>query len=286
MEKVKVLLTTGEFCKLCDTTKDTLFHYEKLNLLKPVKIADNGYRYYVYDQLDLFLNISLLKGIGLSLKQIQMYFSSQNQDALRELLHKQETLANSKIQMFQLIKKYIQNKQHLLTQMDSIVLDEICQIEVKTPEFFYVSGKTIETANEIAIHEIKKLFEEITVHDNIVSTYVWGCLLETHDILRYGRSTPFRFCSKFLSSDNQCPADLPSNKIHIKFPGTYLTIRYKGNFETSDTAYIRLIEFASSNHLKLGNHFYEYPLTDPLLNSSTKNDESYLIELSVQIMPS
>ncbi len=33
------LFTSGEFAKFCNTTKDTLFHYDDINLLKPAKIA-------------------------------------------------------------------------------------------------------------------------------------------------------------------------------------------------------------------------------------------------------
>lgn len=48
------LFTSGEFAKFCNTTKDTLFHYDDINLLKPAKIATNGYRYYSANQAFLF----------------------------------------------------------------------------------------------------------------------------------------------------------------------------------------------------------------------------------------
>ena len=38
--------TTGQFAKLCSTTKETLFHYDSLGLLKPARVGENGYRYY------------------------------------------------------------------------------------------------------------------------------------------------------------------------------------------------------------------------------------------------
>ena len=34
------LFTSGEFAKFCNTTKDTLFHYDDINLLKPVMAID------------------------------------------------------------------------------------------------------------------------------------------------------------------------------------------------------------------------------------------------------
>lgn len=47
----KPLFTTGEFARLCNIRKDTLFYYDEIDLLKPEIIQDNGYRYYSANQL-------------------------------------------------------------------------------------------------------------------------------------------------------------------------------------------------------------------------------------------
>ena len=62
------LFTTGQFAKLCGTTKETLFYYDELGILKPVKVAENGYRYYSASQFfDLDL-ITVLQEAVLSTK--------------------------------------------------------------------------------------------------------------------------------------------------------------------------------------------------------------------------
>ncbi|MGN0628905.1 MAG: MerR family transcriptional regulator [Oscillospiraceae bacterium] len=66
------IYTTGEFAKLCGTTKDTLFLYDKKGLLKPLINAENGYRYYSGEQYATFLAIKSLKMAGLSLSEIAM----------------------------------------------------------------------------------------------------------------------------------------------------------------------------------------------------------------------
>ena len=38
----KPLFTTGEFAKLCNVRKDTLFYYDEIGLLKPEIIQDNA----------------------------------------------------------------------------------------------------------------------------------------------------------------------------------------------------------------------------------------------------
>ena len=73
------IFTSGEFAKFCNTTKDTLFHYDDINLLKPAKIAPNGYRIIIScNQAFLFDMISLLKEVGLSLEEIKIYMDNRD----------------------------------------------------------------------------------------------------------------------------------------------------------------------------------------------------------------
>ena len=46
-----LLFTSGQFAKLCSTTKETLFHYDSLGLLKP---ASSGKRLPLLHGLSVF----------------------------------------------------------------------------------------------------------------------------------------------------------------------------------------------------------------------------------------
>ena len=53
-------LTTGEFAKLCNVTKHTLYHYNDIGILKPDSCDENGYRMYNYsldDRLSTLISI-------------------------------------------------------------------------------------------------------------------------------------------------------------------------------------------------------------------------------------
>ena len=44
-------LTTGEFAKICNVKKHTLFHYDDIGLLKPDYYDENGFiLFYIYDE--------------------------------------------------------------------------------------------------------------------------------------------------------------------------------------------------------------------------------------------
>lgn len=68
-------LTTGQFAKLCGTSKDTLFHYDRVGLLKPKYVSANGYRRYSPEQFFEFDLIWVLKEAGSSLEDIRGYLS-------------------------------------------------------------------------------------------------------------------------------------------------------------------------------------------------------------------
>lgn len=45
------MMTIKEFANLCNCNSQTLRYYDRINLLKPVKVDDmNGYRYYEKEQ--------------------------------------------------------------------------------------------------------------------------------------------------------------------------------------------------------------------------------------------
>ena len=80
------LYTTGEFAKLCGCSKDTLFLYDEIGVLKPTLIKKNGYRYYSIRQLFLFNRITSLCQSGLSLHNIKDIFDNENIDEYLETL--------------------------------------------------------------------------------------------------------------------------------------------------------------------------------------------------------
>lgn len=87
------LLTTGEFADFCGTTKDTLLHYDRKGLLKPYRIAANGYRQYVCEQFFEFDTISMLKETGSTLEEAKEFMAMTDEIKIRNrLLEKQKRL--------------------------------------------------------------------------------------------------------------------------------------------------------------------------------------------------
>ncbi len=82
--------TTGEFAALCGTTKATLFHYDKIGVLCPVRDPENNYRYYTDKQVSAFDAISSLTEIGTSLAEIRELWQNWDLGRYLELLDRKE----------------------------------------------------------------------------------------------------------------------------------------------------------------------------------------------------
>ena len=60
--------SAAEFARMCGTTKRTLQYYEKLGIFSPAAVEENGYRRYSHQQYDVFMVISALQDLGMSLE--------------------------------------------------------------------------------------------------------------------------------------------------------------------------------------------------------------------------
>lgn len=78
-------LRSGQFARLCRTTKDTLRHYEDIGLLTPAFTAENGYKNYLPEQAMDFMLISSLRDAGCPLAEIKRFLEGDKGE-LREVL--------------------------------------------------------------------------------------------------------------------------------------------------------------------------------------------------------
>lgn len=62
----------GQFIKVVQSTKDTIRHYEALNLIQPE--WQNNRRIYNQQEVDNFYALKEMQSLGMSLKEIQVMF--------------------------------------------------------------------------------------------------------------------------------------------------------------------------------------------------------------------
>lgn len=89
MPQEEKLITTGQFASAAGTTKDTLFHYDRIGLFHPLYVAPNGYRYYSPRQFGVFSDIQSLKRMDMELTDIKEYMDHRSPESFILLLERQ-----------------------------------------------------------------------------------------------------------------------------------------------------------------------------------------------------
>ena len=82
--------TAGELASAFGISKQSLLYYDKIHLLSPDFISENGYRHYSMDQyLDLEIIVNL-RSLDIPINDIQEYLKNRSREHLDEIFRKKE----------------------------------------------------------------------------------------------------------------------------------------------------------------------------------------------------
>ena len=78
MTDKKDYYTAGELAKLFGIPKQTMFYYDKMGLLTPEFVAENGYRYYAMPQYLTLEIILFLRKLDISVPHIKEFLEHRS----------------------------------------------------------------------------------------------------------------------------------------------------------------------------------------------------------------
>lgn len=264
MKKNTLYMTTGEFAKLCRTTKHTLFHYCDIGLFSPAYTDENGYRYYHALQYDSFLTITQLRTIGMPLAEIKDYMAERSPQRMVELYAQQEQAIRQQIARLTDIKERISSQKRsimeVLTCSEEFFLDD-------QPARPLLCSATITQADDYAM--TAAIGNLIHFADGRTASNALGMLCDLHEAA-CSNAYPFRF---YLYG-------LPSCKDSCKLAGTYLTTYHRGDYETLPRSYQNLIAYADVHHLKLDQWVYAETIIG---DWAVHQPQDYIIKISAKI---
>lgn len=267
--------TTGEFAKLCNVTKYTLFHYDKIGIFSPEIKDENGYRYYSLTQIEIFNIISILKELDMPLKQIKAYIDRRSPEELINLLEKKSKLIENKIcklkDMKQLIDKRIDITKYACTikDIDKISIENVAQEYLIVTDIVQNSKNNVEKVWAISAANHMKFCEKYKIQSPYaIAEMISQQSIRNHDYFNY---------SCLYSKIKNKPKNVP---VYIKEAGIYLTTYYKGGYSDIKTTYDRIIEYIEEHNLKVIGDFYEDVLLDEL---STVGYDNYFFKISIKV---
>ena len=150
-------IKTGEFAKLVGVTKHTLFYYDKIGLFSPEIKLENGYRFYSFDQLDVFDVIQTLRELDVSLEEIKGYMNQRSPKRLLKLFRKEQSIIRKQMQQLKKMEEWIVKKSEIIektlqTDTEAIRIEE-------EPDRYMIQSCATDTNERVWAEKIGELFE-------------------------------------------------------------------------------------------------------------------------------
>ncbi len=117
--------TAGEMASLFGISKQTLLYYDKIQLLSPDYISDNGYRHYSIAQyltLEIIVN---MRSLNISIADIKHYLEHRSKQRFIERLAKKTAECNKIIKENERICRSLQRITNVLTEHSNLPLNQI-----------------------------------------------------------------------------------------------------------------------------------------------------------------
>lgn len=164
--------TTGQFAKKAKVTARTIRYYDKIGLLTPNYVGENGYRYYSEDDLITLQRILMLKELGFSLEEISPMLLNYDTNEFQKNIELQIDLVNQKINHLMLLRDTLENTSRYVSNnemnwdkiVDLIQLTNIDQKVVEQYKSAYNLNIRIDLHNQFSINKqgwFNWLFEQI-----------------------------------------------------------------------------------------------------------------------------
>ncbi len=107
---MKDYLSVSEMAKIHNISRQTLIYYDKIDLFKPIKVDENGYRLYSFNQIPYLREICYLKSAGIKLEYIKKHIENRNLNTSIALLRYHKDYIKEEIQKMSVIYDSIVNR--------------------------------------------------------------------------------------------------------------------------------------------------------------------------------
>lgn len=259
-EDVRKYFTTGEFAKLCHVKKQTLFHYDEIGLLSPEIKKENGYRYYSYNQFELFQVIGLFKEVGVPLKKIKPLLKGKTPGDITALLKEKSLEIENKIKKLEHLQTMIQTKvklteQALETDFSSVSFQHLDEEKVM------IGRPVLNLPERKYIAAISELIRYVQLNE-LDEGYPVGGIFAREQILKKEFYNYTHFYMKIQEG-------IKNVHYHVKPKGLYAVGYQKG--DEAEAAYARMIQFIEANGLQMGDAAYEEYMLDEMMVDGIEN---------------
>lgn len=263
----------GLFSKINRVSIKTLHYYDEIGLLKPAYVdEENGYRYYISEQLPKIHQIIALKQIGFSIEEIQNIIKKENTEAIFQ--QRKSELMGCLIEFKQQILKI----EHYLKEMKG-ELNMNFQVAIKElPEVIVYSKRTIIPNYDTYFDMIPALGKAIKdANPGLECSVPPYCFIIYHDGEYKEKDIDIEFCEAVTRFGNEIDG-VTFKKIDMV--PTAACLYHKGPYSTIGQSYAYLFKWIHDN---------DYTPIQPPRESyidgiwNKKDENEWLTELQVPV---
>lgn len=263
-------LTTGEFAKICNVTKHTLYHYNDVGILRPDSCDENGYRMYTYDQLNLFYFITVMKEMNMSLNEINLFLNNRTPEKVKSLFGNRIKELDKEIIRIRELQDMLKSRIEKIDYASSINSEEI-KVEYKKEEKLFLSKSLKNDVDKNLLYMVKNNFNQFINNYSLKDSL--STLISIEKI-----NDSFSFTPENFLFDSE--GEIPASRLFIKKSGKYLVAYHKGSYYNIESTYDRMITYIYDNNLKIGNYSYVKNLIDGL---TTPSKNMHLLKISIEL---
>lgn len=265
--------TIGEFASLFKLSKQTLFYYERNNILRPAYIDENGYRYYSLEQYFIFDIIINMRKLGIPLKEIADYIQNRDVNALQLFYKRKQTEYQVQIDIMQRNITNLQTKINHLEKIKNVTTDKIT-LEEQAEEYYIA---TLFSVPKISIKEKIKLVAKHNypfASSELLNEYLMGYILPK-DALLQGQFLAMSHLYTRISHPDEY------TDVQCKRAGLYASIYTPNGFHTQfEQSFQKLLAFIKRNSLIITGNVYIEQLRNYW---STDDYTKYIVKIMIPV---
>lgn len=241
MKKELLYFTAGQFSKLHHLNKRTLHYYDDIGLFSPAYKAENGYRYYTYQQSAELENILALRELGMSIEEIKAYLKCPNTAIFLEIAIQKSHEIDQQIRRLKKLKSIMFEKQKALALCNQIY-DGMIEVAHFPKRFFLLTPIEF---RETALTDM----EHVMAHLQIAwecNAYKTGC--GSYISLDKVRQKQFEvYDGLFTFVDRQ----RKGIDVQVRPQGEYLCGYCIGDWDKIPALYCKMLDYAAAKKLEL-----------------------------------
>ena len=264
--------STGEFAKLCNVNKKTLFYYDEIGLFKPEIVKENGYRYYSVYQLEVFDIIHTLRDLGVPLKQIKSFIDERNPKSVVKFFEYKTGEIENEIKQLRRKQEIMSNKIKIIKEAEKI-RDNIDNLSIEEQdEEYLVLSKNIDKSKFPYDSEVYANHLNYCYNQDLYIGYPLGFIKTIDDLYSENDYAYTYYYTKVNKYDGE--------NIIKKPKGKYLVGYLNGSYIDIPGLYKKMLDYVKTHNLELIGHSYEEELINLI---AVKDMNDYIIKVSMQI---